>query len=104
MFDSGLIWFILGILLVLVVAGARVWAEDLKLAMNWWKWLLVGLWYGLLNFSIAVPFTFWGENESKGALSLLLFLGVITIILGVGLFTLLWSRRAVEPKTPAAAK
>ena len=103
MFDSGLIWFILGILFILIAAGAKVWAEDLKLNMNWWKWILVGLWYGLLNFTIAVPFTFWGENESKGALSLLVFLGVVTIILGVALFSFLWSKRVTESEKQLVA-
>lgn len=93
MFSGALFWFVMGILFVLVAIGARVWAEDLKLKMTWWKWLLVALWYGLLNFTIAVPFTFWGENEGRAGRTSLLFMGVITIILGVGLFSLLWSRR-----------
>jgi heme/copper-type cytochrome/quinol oxidase subunit 2 len=88
-----LFWFVLGLLFVLIAAGAKMWAEDLKLKMTWWKWALVALWYGMLNFTLAVPFTFIGENESGAAVYLLLFLGVVTLILGVGLFSFLWSQR-----------
>ena len=101
MFGGGLFWFVLGIIFVLVAAGAKTWAEDLRLKMNWWKWTLIGLWYILLNFTLAVPFTLWGENESQGGLVTLLFLGVITIILGVALFGYLWSRRETGTTTAA---
>jgi hypothetical protein len=100
--DVPVFWFIMGLLFVLVAAGAKTWAEELKLKMNWWKWVLVALWYGLLNLTIAVPFTFWGENEGRAGRASLLFLGIITIILGVGLGALLWSQRETAQPESAA--
>ncbi len=89
-------WFLLGVLAVIVLIGARLWAEDLGLRMSWWKWTLVAIWYGLLNFSVALPMTFVGEGESGAAARLFLLFAVITIILGVGLLRLLWVGRKVE--------
>jgi hypothetical protein len=100
-FTSALFWFGMGILFVLVVAGAKVWFDDLGLKMNWWKWLLTILWFGLLNFSVAVPFTFAGENEPGAALRVLPFLIVPTLILGVGLWRVLIIDR--EPKVAKEA-
>ena len=93
MFSGGFFWFGMGIVFVLVALGARAWAEDLRLAMSWWKWLFAFAWYALLNFSVALGFTLIGEDETGAGLKLLAFLGVITLILGVGLARLLWSGR-----------
>lgn len=93
MFTGGLFWFVMGIIFVGIAASFKIWAEDLGIKMTWWKWLLSGLWYALLIFTIALPFTLWGENESQGGVGTLLFLGVITLVLGVGLARLLWIGR-----------
>ncbi len=93
MFSGGIFWFGMGAVFVLVALGARAWAHDLRLRMSWWKWLLAFGWYGLLNFSAALGFTFIGEDEAGAGLRMLALLGVITTILGVGLARLLWSGR-----------
>jgi hypothetical protein len=93
MLGSELMWFVLGMLFVLVAVGAVAWARDLGLKMVWWKWVLALGWYGLMNFTVAVPMTMWGENEPGAALRLFLLLAVVTVILGVGLWRVLWSGR-----------
>lgn len=86
--------FIVGLLTVLVIIGAVVWFEDLKLKMTWWKWTLAGLWYVLLMFFILASFTFMGEGEVSAGWKSLAAEAVIMIILGVGLFRVLISGRA----------
>ncbi len=74
----------MGMIYALAIAGARVWAQDLGLAMTWWKWLLVATWYIILNLSFAAGFTLIGEKEPKAGY---LFLGVfppLVIVLGIG--------------------
>lgn len=93
MLGGAFAWFLMGALAVLVVAGARAWAEDLRLRMTWWKWTITAIWYALLNLTVAVPMTFVGEGETGAAVRLFLFLAVITIILGVGLARLLLAGR-----------
>jgi hypothetical protein len=79
----------MGLIYALMIAGTPMWAKDLGLQMNWWKWLLTAVWYGLLSISIAASFTLMGEKEPRaGQYSLGLTL-VIMIILGVGLWSLL---------------
>ena len=79
----------MGLVYALMIAGAPMWAKDLGLQMNWWKWLLTAVWYGLLSISIAASFTLMGEKEPRaGQYSLGLTL-VIMIILGAGLWSLL---------------
>lgn len=97
MFSGGLFWFIMGILFVLVAVGAKVWTEELGLKMTWWKWALAGLWYLLLNGTVALAFTFVGENETGAGVRSLLLFGIITVILGVGLWRLLWLGRQPKP-------
>ncbi len=92
-----LLWLLLGMLLGLVAAGARVWARDLGLVMTWWKWLLAALWYGGLLLTVAAPMTLAGEQEAGAGLRLLLVMGVILIILGAGLWRLLTTGRRAEP-------
>jgi hypothetical protein len=85
--------FIIGAVSGLVAAGALAWAKDLRLKMTWWKWLLTISWYLLLNFSVLLAFTMMGEGETAAGLKMLLFFGIITFVLGVGLARLLWMGR-----------
>lgn len=93
MFSGSIFWFVMGMLMILVAAGAAVWAKELGLKMTWWKWVLAALWYGLLIFSVAVPMTFVGENEAGAALRIFIPSIVITIIAGVGLWRVLAAGR-----------
>lgn len=81
--------FIIGLLSGAVVVGAITWAKSLGLNMNWWKWLLSGLWYCLFLFLLAAGFTFIGEGEAAAGWKVLGFSAVIVIILGVGLVRVL---------------
>lgn len=92
-FTTGTFWFIMGILTVSVFVGAKIMFEDKGFAMNWWKWVLTGLWWLLLFATLAGPMTLLAEREPKGSLGTVGILGVITIILGVGLWRLLASGR-----------
>jgi hypothetical protein len=89
MFGGALFWFLMGMVFVLVVAGARQWTTDLGIGMSWWKWLLAALWYGLLNLTVAAPLTLVGEFEAHAGGRLFAAMAVITFILGVGLWRLL---------------
>jgi hypothetical protein len=88
-FNSGLFWFIEGIFACLVVIGLKIWMEDRGIPMPFWKWLLFGLWILFLGFTIAFIGTNIGENEATAALKGGILFGLISIILGVGLWRLL---------------
>lgn len=88
-FDSGLFWFIEGIILCLSVIGFNMWMEDKGIPMPIWKWLLTGIWICLFGFTIAFVGTNLGEKEPKAALLGGIVFGLITIITGVGLWRLL---------------
>lgn len=94
MFQGALFWMIMGALTVLVGASAKTWAEDLRLKMTWFKWVLAALWYLLVWLTVATPFTLAGENEASAGLRILPFLLIPTIVLGVAL----WRFLQVEPK------
>ena len=81
----------MGLIYALMIAGAPVWAEDLGLQMTWWKWLLTGIWYGLLSIGIAAGFTLMGEKEPRAGQYTLGLTVITMIILGVGLWFLLSS-------------
>jgi len=83
-FNSGLFWFIEGILACLAVRGIKIWAEDRGLILRWWKWLYVFAWFALAGFTLAFIGTSLGENEPIAALRGGILFGIITIILGVG--------------------
>ncbi len=89
MFGGAGLWFFLGMVFILVAAGARHWANDLGLRMTWWKWLLAAAWYALLNLTVAAPMTLVGENEAGAGGRLLAAMAVLTVILGVGLWRVL---------------
>ena len=70
----------LGMCHLTAIAGAVVWAEDLSIAMTWWKWLLAILWYVLLSLTVAAGFTLVGEREKQAGIR---FLGVFLLLLVV---------------------
>jgi len=84
-----LFWIVMGLIYALMIVGAPVWAEDLGLQMSWWKWLLTGIWYGLLSIGIAASFTLMGEKEPRAGQYSLGLTVVIMIVLGMGLWSLL---------------
>src|SRR3990172_3275697 len=98
-FTTATFWFIMGILSIGVFAGAKIMFEERGFEMNWWKWLLTLLWWVMLFFSIFATFTFMGEGETSGGLSLLALFGAVDLILSVGLWRLLGSGKKL-----AAAK
>ena len=88
-FNSGLFWFVEGILFVVVVLAVRAWATDRALAMPIWKWSLFILWTALAGFTIAFVGTSFGEGEPVAATRGGLLFGLISIITGVGLWRVL---------------
>ncbi|MBW2063688.1 MAG: hypothetical protein JRJ03_02025 [Deltaproteobacteria bacterium] len=82
-------WIFMGLLYALMIAAAPVWARDLGLEMNWWKWALSGLWYGLLSIGIAMGFTLMGEKEPRAGQYTLGITLVSMLLLGLGLWHLL---------------
>ena len=57
-------WIVMGLIYPLLIVSARLWAEDLKLKMTWWKWLLVTLWYVILSICVAGAFTLLGAGDN----------------------------------------
>jgi hypothetical protein len=94
MFDGALFWMVMGALWVLIGVSASIWAKDLGLKMNWWKWVLVVVWYLLVWLTVATPLTLIGENEAQAGLKIIPFLIVPVVVLGVALWRLL----KFEPK------
>jgi hypothetical protein len=88
-FNSGLYWFIEGVIFCLAVVGFKIWMEDRGIPMPIWKWGLLGIWVLLFAFSIAFVGTNLGEKEPTAALLGGIIFGLITIITGVGLWRLL---------------
>lgn len=91
--NTVIMFFIVGALTGLVIAGAIIWAKDLRLKMTWWKWLLAAFWYVLLNFFVLLDFTMIGEGEVAAGWKLLFFQLLIMVVLGVGLGRILLSGR-----------
>ena len=88
-FNSGLYWFIEGIIFCMAVIGFKIWMEDRGIPMPFWKWMMLGIWILLFGFSIAFVGTNLGEKEPKAALLGGIVFGLITIISGVGLWRIL---------------
>jgi len=84
-----LFWIVMGLIYALMIAGAQMWAEDIGLQMNWWKWLLAAMWYCFLSIGIAAGFTLMGEKEPRAGYYIAGLTVVIMIILGIGLWLLL---------------
>lgn len=84
-----LFWIIMGVLYTIFAISIIFYAKDLKLRMNKWKWILIVIWFVLLNIIIAGGFTLIGENESRAGLYFLGVFGIIIIVFGVGLWQLI---------------
>ena len=89
MFDSNFFWILWGVVLVLVGAGFKTFAEDQGWKLTWWKWVLSVLWYGLFTINFYAYGTLAGENEGSAGFRLMLFGLFISLILAVGLWRLL---------------
>jgi hypothetical protein len=88
-FTSGLFWFIEGIFVSLVVIGLKIWMEDRGIPMQFWKWILFGIWVLFFGFTVAFIGTNIGENETHAALFGGIIFGCVTLISAVGLWQLL---------------
>jgi hypothetical protein len=81
-FFKPIFWIVMGLIYTLTAMAAPIWARELGFQMTWWKWVLVALWYLLINFSFAGSFTLMGEKEPGAWYKFLGFHLVISIIFG----------------------
>jgi hypothetical protein len=88
-FNSGLFWFIEGILACLVIIGLKIAMEDRSIPMPLWKWILIVFWIFLFGFTIAFIGTNIGEKEMTAAKLGGLVFGLLSVVTGVGLWRLL---------------
>ena len=91
-FNSGVLWFVEGILFVVVILAVRAVAQDRGIRVPFWKWFLFVFWVLLGGFTIAFVGTSFGEGEPTAAIRGGLLFGLITVISGVGVWRLLFSR------------
>ena len=94
-FNSGLFWFFMGMITVLIGAGFKVFANERGWVLNWWKWLLSIIWYIIFSLSILSYSTLAGENEGSAGVKILILGLFVCLVFGVGLWRLLTSK----PKT-----
>ena len=88
-FGSDVFWLLMGVILVLVGAAFKAFAEDQGWNLTWWKGLLALLWYGLFSMSFYTYGTLVGENEASAGLKIMLLMLFVSLILGVGLWRLM---------------
>lgn len=96
MIGSGLFWFVMGIITVVVALAFKAFAEDRGWKMTWWKWLLAVVWYGIFSLSFLALGTLIGEFETSAGVRIFLLGMFISLVLGVGLWRAL-------PTTPQAS-
>jgi hypothetical protein len=87
--NSGLFWFFMGMITILIGAGFKAFANDHGWSLNWWKWLLSILWYVIFSLSILSYGTLIGEKEESAGLKMLLLGLFVCIVYGAGLVRLL---------------
>ena len=88
-FNSGLFWFFMGMITILIGAGFKVFANGRGWVLNWWKWLLAIIWYIIFSLSLYTYGTLAGENESSAGVKILLLGLFVCLVFGVGLWRLL---------------
>lgn len=96
-FNSGMFWFIEGILFCLVLAGIHAWVSDKGIQMNWIKWGMIVFWLFMVGFFISFVGTSLGEYETVAAWKGGVIFGLISIISGVGIFRYVFSGRGAKP-------
>ena len=87
--NSGLFWFFMGMITILIGAGFRAFAIDRGWTLTWWKWILSILWYAIFSLSILAYGTLTGEREESAGLKILLLGFFVCIVYGAGLLRLL---------------
>ena len=65
-FNSGLFWFVEGLLFCVLLMGLSAWARVRSLKMQWWKWAAFLTWVLFTGFTIA-PLTEEDEEEEDAA-------------------------------------
>ena len=88
-FGTDFFWLLFGVILVVIGAGAKAFAEDLGWHLTWWKGVLAVIWYGLFIINFYVYGTLEGEYEASAGLKMMLVGLLVTLILGVGLWRLM---------------
>jgi hypothetical protein len=94
LFNSGIFWFVEGILFVVILLALRAWARDRGLPMSPWKWGLFLLWLAFAGFTLAFVGTSFGEGEPTAGARGGLFFGLLTVISGVGVWRVLLAGRS----------
>lgn len=92
--NSGLFWFFMGMITILIGVGFKAFANDRGWVLSWWKWLLSILWYIIFSLSIFSYGTLAGEMEHSAGVKMLLLGLFVCIIYGVGL----WRMLSYKPK------
>ncbi|MBU2646561.1 hypothetical protein KKI24_17770 [bacterium] len=75
-----LFWMGMGMMQILVIAGAYEWLKHFKKSVQWWQMVLI---YGcFISFSLVVAggFTLMGEYESQGGWYFIGYLGLPHVI------------------------
>jgi len=85
-FNSGLFWFVEGILFCVMVLALRSWARERAIPLAWWKWIAFGMWVLLIGFTLAFVGTSLGEGEPTAAIRGGLLFGLASVILGVAVW------------------
>ncbi len=88
-FNSGIFWFIEGIILCVVIIAFNIWMKEKEIPMPFWKWLSLGIWILIFGFTIAFIGTSMGENEPGAAMKGGILFGIISIVSGAGLWRLI---------------
>ena len=83
------VWIIIGAITVLIVLGAIEWFKEASILMNWWKWLIVAIWYLFTLMGLAAPFTLMGEGEIAAGWKLMLFSLPVLVISGFAVYRIL---------------
>lgn len=97
--NTGVYWFLMGMLTVVVAAGLRAFAARRGWVMTWWKWVLAALWYGVFGVTLLTLGTLAGEGEGQAGLRIALLGLFVCAVLGVGL----WRVFGHNATRPAAA-
>jgi len=97
-FNSGLFWFLMGIITILIWAGFKAFANDRGWILSWWKWLLSILLYIIFSLSVFSYGTLAGEREDSAGVKMLLLGLFVCIVYGVGLWRLLSHKSKTDSK------